>query len=379
MAQHRPRIVVIGAGIIGSAISYNLAIRGADVLLMDQGQMPGSGVTGKAFGWVNVINGTPGDNSYALWREAVAEFRNLKDALPTAFSRARSGTLLWKATAQETEQFAELHRSAGENVELLQRSALLELEPRLREVPDLAAFSPNDLALDPMRLAGDLVAAAIAAGGSTRFGAAVCAIDTINGKVSGVRVGDEIIAADVVVVAAGAGVLPLTDRLGVQTGLTTSPALLLRYACNRPIINYILRGPRLEIRQASDSTLLVAKSYVENGDENGPRLIGEKMLTVMKDELDLPDEVELKSAEIGDRPIFADGLPRLGFLQEIGSLYLAVGHPGVILAPLIGRMTAEELLEGRNANSTHSPLIGGSLPSSCRLSAQSGRTEQTCS
>ncbi|WP_157212036.1 NAD(P)/FAD-dependent oxidoreductase [Sinorhizobium sojae] len=352
MAHYRPRIVVIGAGIIGSAITYNLAIRGADVLLMDQGPMPGSGVTGKAFGWVNVINGMPGDRSYALWREAVAEYRNLKYALPTAFSRARFGSLLWEATSQETEQFAELHRSAGESVELLQRSTLQGLEPRLRQVPDLAAFSPDDLALDPMQLAGDLVTAAIAAGGSTRFGAAVSAIDTVNGKVSGVRVGDEKIAADVVVVAAGAGVHTLTDRLGIQTGLTTSPALLLRYACDRPIINHILRGPRLEIRQTSDSTLLVAKSYVETGDENCPRLVGEKMLAVMKDELDLPDEVALKRAEIGDRPVFADGLPRLGFLPEIRNPYLAVGHPGVILAPLIGRMTSEEILEGRNANAT---------------------------
>ena len=223
----------------------------------------------------------------------------MKDALPTPFSRARSGSLMWNATSQETEQFAELHRSAGESVELLQRSTLQGLEPRLRQVPDLAAFSPDDLALVPMQLAGDLVTAAIAAGGSTRFGAAVVAIDTVNGKVSGVRVrvGDEKIAADVVVVAAGAGVHTLTDRLGVQTGLTTSPALLLRYACDRPIINHILRGPRLEIRQTSDSTLLVAKSYVENGDENGPRLRRrENAGCEVKDELEIPDEVALKSA-----------------------------------------------------------------------------------
>lgn len=179
--------------------------------------------------------------------------------------------------------------------------------------------------------------------------------NTVHRRMSPFNIGDEKIAADVVVVAAGAGVHTLTDRLGIQTGLTTSPALLLRYVCDRPIINHILRGPRLEIRQASDSTLLVAKSYVENGDENGPRLIGEKMLAVMKDELDLPNEVALKSAEIGDRPVFADGLPRLGFLTEIGNLYLAVGHPGVILAPLIGRMTSEEILERRNANTTRGP------------------------
>ena len=355
MAQHRPRIVVVGAGIIGSAITYNLAIRGADVLLLDKGPTAGSGVTGRAFGWINVINGTPGDQNYGLWREAVAEYRALQVVLPTAFARARSGSLLWKNTAEETETFTELHRQAGERVELLLRKTIQELEPRIRQAPPLAAFSPDDLALDPGQLAVDLVAAAVAAGGSTLFGAAAYAIETVNGKVSGLRVEHESIAADIVVMSAGSGIQELTDGLGIQTDLTTSPALLLRYVCNRPIINHILRGPRLEIRQATDGTLLVAKSYVANGDENGPKLIGETLLAVIKDELDLPGEVILKSAEIGERPVFVDGLPRMGFLSEVENLYLAVGHPGVILAPLIGRMTAEEIMKGGCKSPTLTP------------------------
>jgi hypothetical protein len=55
----------------------------------------------------------------------------------------------------------------------------------------------------------------------------------------------------------------------------------------------------------------------------------------------------LASTDVGDRPIFADGLPRRGFLPQVDGLYIAVGHPGVILAPLIGRLTAEEILDGR--------------------------------
>lgn len=114
-----------------------------------------------------------------------------------------------------------------------------------------------------------------------------------------------------------------------------------------PVVSRILRGPRLEVRQSGDNTLFVAKSYVENGAENGPQAIGERTLAVMRDELDLPDAVMLSSADVGDRPIFADGLPRLGFLPQMDGLYVAAGHPGVILAPLIGRLTAEEILDGR--------------------------------
>ena len=65
MTVQKPRIVVIGAGILGSAITYNLAFRGANVLLLDQGLRPATGVTGRAFGWINVVNGEPGHTSYS--------------------------------------------------------------------------------------------------------------------------------------------------------------------------------------------------------------------------------------------------------------------------------------------------------------------------
>ncbi len=35
------------------------------------------------------------------------------------------------------------------------------------------------------------------------------------------------------------------------------------------------------------------------------------------------------------------------FFATGGRLYVAVGHPGVILVPLIGRLTAEEIVDGR--------------------------------
>ncbi|OWK22586.1 hypothetical protein AJ87_42570 [Rhizobium yanglingense] len=290
MILHQPGIVVIGAGILGSAITYNLAIRGASVLLLDGGPKPGSGVTGRAFGWINVINGVPGDASYALWREAIAEYQLLKAALPEALALARAGSLLWRATSQETEQLADLHQRAGEDVELLKSSVVAEWEPHLRRVPECAVFSRNDLALDPAQLAGTFVTTAVAAGASVRFDENVNAIETTNGRITGIRVSDDTLKADVVVMAAGSGIKVLAGGLGIDTGVATSPALLLRYACSRPVVSRILRGPRLEVRQSSDNTLFVAKSYVDDGAENGPQVIGERTLAVMRDELDLPDE-----------------------------------------------------------------------------------------
>lgn len=350
MTSTHPRIAVIGSGILGSAIAYNLAIRGADVQLIDEGPAPGSGVTGRAFGWVNTINGAPDHANYPLWREAIAEYRRLGTALPEALADARPGSVMWEARAEETEEFAALRLSAGENVELLAGRTLAEWEPRLRNVPDCAVFSPDDLALDPARLAASLAAAAVSAGASVRFDTKALALETANGRLTGVRLSEQILPADITIMAAAGGINALAGGVGIDVGVTTSPALLMRYACSAPVVSRILCGPRLEIRQARDNTIFVAKSYADDGGQDGARLIGERMLAVMREEFDIPEYVNLVSAAVGHRPVFADGLPRLGFLPGIEGLYVAVGHPGVILAPLIGRLAADEILDGKRTD-----------------------------
>ncbi|WP_247748936.1 MULTISPECIES: FAD-binding oxidoreductase [unclassified Rhizobium] len=329
---------------------------GGEVVLIDERSQPGGGVTGQSFGWINVINGTPGDRAYILWREAIEEYRRLKSVLPEALAEARKGSLLWKATPEQTEEFGNLHKLAGEDVTLLEGRAIAEMEPCLRRVPELAVYSPRDLAVDPARLAAVFVSAAVTAGASARLGGKVASVETCNGRVTGVKFADDVIKADVVVLAAGASISTLTGELGIDTGIAVSPALLLRYFCSAPFISHILRSPQLEVRQAGNNMLMVAKSYVDDGDVNGPSTIGKRMLEVIRDELDLPGDTAMATATIGGRPTFPDGMPRVGFLPQMTGLYIAGGHPGVILAPLIGRLAAEEILTGKRTALIPTPL-----------------------
>ena len=47
-----PKIVVIGAGIIGTMIAYELVKKGADVKIIDK-EFPASGASGHSFSWIN--------------------------------------------------------------------------------------------------------------------------------------------------------------------------------------------------------------------------------------------------------------------------------------------------------------------------------------
>ncbi|AYG58509.1 NAD(P)/FAD-dependent oxidoreductase [Rhizobium jaguaris] len=345
------QIAVVGAGIVGASIAYHLARRGARVHLFDEGLAPAAGVTGKAFGWVNLINGEPTANygNYRIWREAISEYQRLKVALPEALRHARSGSLVWHATAAETQALVQEHQAAGAAVELVDAKTVAWWEPELREVPECAAFSPDDLALDPTLLTQTFVHAAIAFGAQADFDQKIISLETSDGRITGVRTAEQAVSADVVVLATGTSIDTLISPFGLAIGVESSPAVLLQYSCDRPFLNHILRGPDLEVRQRPDHSLLSAASCRGDSEENGPVAIGHRVLDVMRRKLALPDGVELQRAVIGYRPVFADGFPRLGFLPGADGIYVAVAHPGIILAPLLGRLAMEEIIEGQRS------------------------------
>lgn len=350
MASAKIRVIIVGAGIVGASLAFHFARRGADVHVVEENAAAGRGVTARAFGWVNIINIAPGAINYGLVQEALAEYARLQADLPDAFAAARPGSLFWLGTAEETEAFAAAHLAAATQIELVEAATIAAWEPNLRVPPERAIFSPSDLALDPAQLARDLIDAA---GAMITFGQKVENLILSGGRIGGVRLANgEAIDADLVILAAGTSVDRLSEDLGLRTGVEASPSIILRYSCAEPVMKRILRGPGLEIRQSADNMLHVAKGYIDDHQENAPERIGERILSVMHDRLRLPEGVTLVEAEAGYRPFFSDGMPRLGFLPGVEGAYIAVGHPGVILAPLLGRLAAEHVLEGRR-----SPLI----------------------
>ena len=64
-----------------------------------------------------------------------------------------------------------------------------------------------------------------------------------------------------------------------------------------------------------------------------------------------------EAARIGTRALTADGHPALGYMPGTDNLYMAVTHSGITLAPLVGRLVAEEVTGGTSEHdlSTYRP------------------------
>jgi glycine/D-amino acid oxidase-like deaminating enzyme len=357
MTKPSLRIAVIGAGIVGASIAWHLARRGVSVHVFEEGRRPASGVTSRAFGWINFINGAPAARpaAYRLLRDGVEEYRRLAAVLPEAVGDIRPGSLVWLDTVEETEALVRSHQAEGAGVELVDAATIARWEPHLRDVPPCAAYSPGDLALSPADLTGVFLKAAKAAGATTHFGEKIIAIETTGSHVAGVRTAGGLVLADIVVLAAGVATGGLASAFGADIGIESSPAILVRYSASGPFINRILCGPGLEVRQWHDHSLFVAAGYRGDAEENTPAAIGQRALAKIRKRFAAPDDVHLVEAVVGQRPIFSDGLPRMGFVPGIEGAYVAVGHPGVILAPLIGRLATEEIVDGTRQNSVPSP------------------------
>jgi glycine/D-amino acid oxidase-like deaminating enzyme len=147
------------------------------------------------------------------------------------------------------------------------------------------------------------------------------------------------------VLAAGAGTAALAAPVGVEVPVDESAGLLIVTEPVEPILNGLVVGPGLELRQLRDGRLLASGHYAGSDPGSDPQATAERLFATVR--AGVKDSVTLKLGGhvIGLRPMPRDGLPILGEAEP--GLYLAVTHSGVTLAPAIGRFVAEEILMGR--------------------------------
>ncbi|BCP55548.1 hypothetical protein K32_41650 [Kaistia sp. 32K] len=337
------RIIVVGGGVMGASAAWHLAKAGGEVTLMESSPASGATATALSFGWVGASASTPSSDpeAFALRLKALEAFARLERDLGSLPIAAR-GALLWGATEDETGAMIAEHRAAGTRMEALSRSQTAEKEPALAAPPRLAAWAPDDFALEPAILARQLAAGAQAAGACIRHGT-VEAIETAGDRITGVRVEGQTLPADLVVLANGHGARQLAQTVDLDLPIHGSPAVLVRLAAGANVLRHLLCAQDLELRQALGGGLVSAADYPEEGAAGLPALAAQTAAAVAH-LLGVAAPLPLLSIGAAQRPMTGDGTPLRGFAGKIEGLYALVAHPGVILAPLLGRLCAEDIL-----------------------------------
>lgn len=236
-------IVVIGAGIAGLNIAFQLARRSdATIVALEKGDGPGEGSTGASSAVCRFKYSR--DEMVALAASGIGAYRHWRDYTGLSAPRVRYHRqgMLWltgEDTARAEGEAARLS-ALGVSVELLGVADVHERFPALSLcllAPDLEIgephvcgeggthlFEPDAGYVDPVDALQDLVDACRQAGVDVRFRSAVAAIDVGNGRVRGVRLVDGgSIACGAMVNAAGPWCNALTESAGLTSAWPLRP------------------------------------------------------------------------------------------------------------------------------------------------------------
>ncbi|SED99994.1 Glycine/D-amino acid oxidase [Streptomyces sp. 2224.1] len=353
--QRPARVAVIGVGILGAGVGWNLSRHGAEVVFIDAGR-PGEGVTNWSFSWVNASNKTERRTYFELNVAGMAAYRELAETIGPDSWWHPSGHLRWAgdpAAEAKLLETVDLLASWDYRVEVCTGAEVRRrLEPALR-VPDKTPvlFYPDEAWVHGPHLVGRLVSRAVECGAEHRPGAAVCDIGIGSDRsVRTVTLSDEsCIDVDAVVNAAGPSASRVAGLIARQLPMRREPGVVTRIGCARVPVHRAMHAPRIEIRPDGDASVVLHSreidALIDTGEDPAElaRLLHESAKHVVPE----LDSSLIAQTRVVHRPIPSDGFPSVGAVPSVPGYYEAVSHSGITLGPVIGRLLASEILSGK--------------------------------
>ncbi len=321
------RIVIAGAGAIGASIAYQLAVRGADDVVLADSHRVAAGATGKAMGGVRQQFSTVAE--VLLARESVGFFEELGVPL---FEQV--GYLFLATTVEglsELEERVALQRSLGVPVQAVDPSLVEGLH--VEDVRGAVACWEDGVA-DPAGVTRELVGRAAELGVDVREG--TDARDAVR---------------DVLVVAAGAQsaelwpelpVRPLCRQLvevGPVPGLPRDLPMVLEAETG---FHFRRAGENLRLAMSEPTPRWTEREEVDRAlVEDWRRRIGYRYPAA--------EGAPLAHSWAGLYDMTPDAHPIIGWVGD--GVYAACGFSGhgFMQSPAVGKAVAEELLDGESS------------------------------
>lgn len=374
-AQTQFDVIVVGGGIVGVTHAYYLGLKGQRVALLERGSI-GTGTTARNFSWINATSKISNEAYHRLnalgvemYDVLAAEFGaeviglNATGALGLV---SRSEIANYRALRADAEALTALRYP----VEWLDRAGIDAMEPSLSLSDDAEGLlTPSDKSLDAKRFSRFLAERVTAQGGVVFENCAALELLTDDdGETTGILCETGTLTAQSIVIAAGPDTPDVLSALTGYDGFASRfpvnkvPGLLVTTPClAKPILSslvYTESGGEFHffpdfnggLRIASDVSdgLIVDDQTPENLENVALGLLArmETFLPGFTGGMSHREYVRACKLEIGVRAYPADGLSIAGALPGAVGLYVIATHSGITLAPALGHLMAELVVNG---------------------------------
>jgi len=351
-------VAIVGGGLIGLSIAWLLAQTGRAVTVVER-ETFGAGASLAATGMLApTAEHEPGsDPLLPLALTSLARWPSFRDALQAAsgldIDYREEGTLVLAIGRDEVERLRfrhDLQIRSGLAATWLTGPQVRAREPALRPSVTAGLFCAADHQVDPARVMAALVRACEGVGVTLVEACPVDALDWQAGRVIGLTTGQGRIAAETVVLAAGAwsgqaGLLP--DHLSLPVRPLRGQSVALRTTARTGTLNHMVWTEQVHMAPKSDGHLIVGATVEDCGFTPGVTAGGlYALLEGARRVLPGIEEMAVEAVWSGYRPTSDDDAPILDTLAP--GLVVATGHHrnGYLLAPATADAVAALLTDG---------------------------------
>ena len=352
----KTNILIIGAGISGVSIAYNLAKKGVQgIHVIDRGYFT-NGATGRCGAGVRQQWATP--MNCILAKKSIEFFENAKEILEYEgnLEFKQEGYLMLATTKEEHEQFTKnvkLQNSLGIPSKQLTKEEALQIVPHLNPDAFLSAtFCQTDGHLNPFKMTEAYFLAAKKLGVTFSFFEEALKIETKDKKIERVITNKNIYETTKVVNAAGGYSKEIGDMAGVEIPVYSENHEIL---ATEPVER--IQGPmvmsfskNIYCQQVPHGAFLMGRSnpFVEKGhDVESTWQFLDHMAKTVTDIMPLIGKLRVVRQWGGSYNMSPDRQPIISDTKDLEGFYMACGFSGhgFMFAPMTGLLLSEVILK----------------------------------
>lgn len=348
--------IIVGGGVIGGSIAFQLAKRGKKVLLLEKDRLA-SKASGAAAGMLGAQAELDADNPlFTLASRSRGMFpalsKELKDISGIDIELVNKGMFKVALTddqVAELKKMIKVQQDAGLEAEWLSTAEIRKTEPLLSDEIKGGMFIPGDGQVSATSLSLAFTKSAAALGVDIKEFVHVFDLRTENGYVKGVSTNIGEFSSENVIVASGAWSAFLLEKSGINLDTYPIKGECFSVLTDRPLLEKTIFSHGCYLVPKVGGRIIVGATVKANTFDQKVSMEGISTLIEKATQL-LPaiKETEWEKTWAGIRPQTGDGLPYFGEHPAYKGLFIATGHfrNGILLSPITGVLIAD-IVEGK--------------------------------